>query len=275
MAIRNGATHHPQHDRPQDDRPQDDRPRDRVAIITGAGTGIGKAAALAMLEDGYCVVLAGRRLGPLEEVINVAGAGADRALAVSTDVANPASVQALFAKTRETFGRLDVLFNNAGVAAPGVPLEDLAFEQWKQVVDINLTGMFLCIQEAFKIMKAQTPRGGRIINNGSISAHAPRPNSAPYTSTKHAVTGLTKSASLDGRKYDIACGQIDIGNALTELAAPMARGVPQANGTTAVEPLMDVEHVGSSILYMANLPLDTNVQFMTIMATKMPFVGRG
>lgn len=248
---------------------------DRVAIVTGGGTGIGKAAALAMLKDGYRVVLAGRRQTPLDEVISVSGIDHSRALAVPTDVANPTSVQALFAKTRATFGRLDVLFNNAGIGAPGVPLEELTFEQWKQVIDVNLTGLFLCTQEAFKIMKAQDPRGGRIINNGSISAHAPRPNSAPYTATKHAVTGLTKSTSLDGRKYDIACGQIDIGNAATDLAAPMARGVPQANGSTVVEPLMDVEHVGSSILYMANLPLETNVQFMTIMATKMPFVGRG
>jgi NAD(P)-dependent dehydrogenase (short-subunit alcohol dehydrogenase family) len=247
----------------------------RVAIVTGGGTGIGKAAALAMLKDGYRVVVAGRRREPLEQVIATAGVDSRRALAVPTDVSNPASVRALFAKSKETFGRLDVLFNNAGVAAPGVPLEDLTFEQWKQVVDINLTGMFLCTQEAFKIMKAQDPRGGRIINNGSISAHAPRPNSAPYTATKHAVTGLTKSTSLDGRKYDIACGQIDIGNASTELAAPMARGVPQANGSVAVEPLMDIEHVGTSVLYMANLPLDANVQFMTLMATKMPFVGRG
>lgn len=247
----------------------------KVAIVTGGGTGIGKAAALALLKDGYRVVLAGRRQAPLDAVIATAGVDSSRALAVSTDVANPASVQALFARTKEAFGRLDVLFNNAGIAAPPVSLEDLSFEHWKQVVDINLTGMFLCTQEAFKIMKAQDPRGGRIINNGSISAHAPRPNSAPYTATKHAVTGLTKSTSLDGRKYDIACGQIDIGNAATDLAAPMARGVPQANGDIAVEPLMDVEHVGTSILYMANLPLDANVQFMTIMATKMPFVGRG
>jgi len=247
----------------------------KVAIVTGGGTGIGKAAALALLRDGYRVVLAGRRKEPLEKAIADSGVEAGRALAVPTDVADPKSVQALFAKTKQTFGRLDLLFNNAGVGAPGVPIEDLTFEQWKAVVDINLTGVFLCTQEAIKIMKSQDPRGGRIINNGSISAHAPRPNSAPYTSTKHAVTGLTKSTSLDGRKYDIACGQIDIGNAHTELAARMANGVPQANGTIAVEPLMDVEHVGNAILHMANLPLDTNVQFMTIMATKMPFVGRG
>jgi len=228
-----------------------------------------------LLRDGYRVVLAGRRKEPLEKAIADSGVEAGRALAVPTDVADPKSVQALFAKTKQTFGRLDLLFNNAGVGAPGVPIEDLTFEQWKAVVDINLTGVFLCTQEAIKIMKSQDPRGGRIINNGSISAHAPRPNSAPYTSTKHAVTGLTKSTSLDGRKYDIACGQIDIGNAHTELAARMANGVPQANGTIAVEPLMDVEHVGNAILHMANLPLDTNVQFMTIMATKMPFVGRG
>jgi NAD(P)-dependent dehydrogenase (short-subunit alcohol dehydrogenase family) len=247
----------------------------KVAIVTGGGTGIGKAAAYALLKDGYRVVLAGRRKEPLEKAIGEAGVEAGRALAVPTDVADPKSVQALFAKTRETFGRLDVLFNNAGVGAPGVPMEELTFEQWKSVVDINLTGVFLCTQEAIKIMKSQDPRGGRIINNGSISAHAPRPNSAPYTSTKHAVTGLTRSTALDGRKYDIACGQIDIGNAQTELAARMASGVPQANGTVAVEPLMDVEHVGNAILHMANLPLDTNVLFMTIMATKMPFVGRG
>jgi len=247
----------------------------RVAVVTGAGTGIGKAAALALLKDGYRVVFAGRRKEPLEQAIASAGADASRGLAVPTDVSNPASVQALFAKTKETFGRLDVLFNNAGVGAPGVPLEDLTFEQWKNVVDINLTGVFLCTQEAFRIMKSQTPRGGRIINNGSISAHAPRPNSSPYTSTKHGVMGLTKCAALDGRKYDIACSQIDIGNARTDLAARMANGVPQANGTIAVEPLMDVEHVGKAVLHMANLPLDTNVLFMTIMATKMPFVGRG
>ncbi len=247
---------------------------DKVAIVTGAGTGIGKAASTALLKAGYRVALAGRRKEPLDKVVAEAGAGG-RALAVPTDVSDPQSVRALFAKTKEAFGRLDLLFNNAGVGAPGVPLEDLTFEQWKAVVDINLTGVFLCTQEAIKLMKSQDPRGGRIINNGSISAHAPRPNSAPYTSTKHAVTGLTKSTSLDGRKYDIACGQIDIGNAHTELAARMANGVPQANGSIAVEPLMDVNHVASAVVYMASLPLDANVQFMTIMATKMPFVGRG
>jgi NAD(P)-dependent dehydrogenase (short-subunit alcohol dehydrogenase family) len=243
--------------------------------VTGGGTGIGKVAALTLLRDGYSVVLAGRRQAPLAEVITDAGPHGQRALAVPTDVSDPASVKNLFDVTRARFGRLDVLFNNAGVAAPAVPLEELSFEQWKNVVDINLTGMFLCMQAAFQIMKSQDPRGGRIINNGSISAHAPRPNSAPYTATKHAVTGLTKCASLDGRKYDIACGQIDIGNAATDLAAPMARGVPQANGSVAIEPLMDIEHVGASVLYMANLPLDVNVQFLTVMATKMPFVGRG
>lgn len=249
--------------------------RTRVAMVTGGGTGIGKVAALALLRDGYSVVLAGRREAPLARVIADAGAHGQRALAVPTDVSDPASVNNLFEVTRARFGRLDVLFNNAGVAAPAVPLEELSLEQWKHVVDVNLTGMFLCLQAAFQIMKSQEPRGGRIINNGSISAHAPRPNSAPYTATKHAVTGLTKCASLDGRKYDIACGQIDIGNAATELAAPMARGVPQANGSIAIEPLMDIEHVGASVLYMANLPLDVNVQFLTVMATKMPFVGRG
>jgi len=246
----------------------------KVAIVTGAGSGIGKAAALALLKDGYRVALAGRRKEPLEQAAAESGAG-DRALAVPTDVSNPESVRALFAKVKEKFGRLDVLFNNAGTGAPGVPLEELTFEQWKTVVDINLTGVFLCTQEAFKIMKSQDPKGGRIINNGSISAHAPRPNSAPYTSTKHAVTGLTKSTSLDGRKYDIACGQIDIGNAHTEMAARMAKGVPQADGSVKVEPLMDVNHVANAVLHMANLPLETNVQFLTIMATKMPFVGRG
>jgi len=250
-------------------------PHNRVAIVTGAGTGIGKAAALALLQDGYRVALAGRRKELLEQAVKDAGAAGDRALAVPTDVGDPQSVRILFARTKEAFGRLDLLFNNAGINAPGIPLEDLSYEQWKAVVDINLTGVFLCTQEAFKLMKSQAPRGGRIINNGSISAHAPRPDSAPYTATKHAITGLTKVTSLDGRKYDIACGQIDIGNALTELAARMAKGVKQANGTVAVEPLMDVEHVARAVLHMASLPLDANVQFMTIMATKMPFVGRG
>jgi len=247
----------------------------KVAIVTGAGTGIGKAAALALLKDGYRVALAGRRKDRLEEVVAEAGPAGSRALAVPTDVADPQSIQALFARTKEAFGRLDVLFNNAGIGAPGVNLEDLTVEQWKAVVDTNLTGSFLCTQEAFRIMKSQDPRGGRIINNGSISAHVPRPNSAPYTSTKHAITGLTRSTSLDGRKYDIACCQIDVGNALTPLAARMAQGVPQANGTVAPEPLMDVAHVASAVVYMASLPLDANVQFMTIMATKMPFIGRG
>ena len=247
----------------------------KVAIVTGAGSGIGKAAALALLQHGYRVALAGRRREPLEQTAAAAGDARDRALVVPTDVANPESVSALFARAKEAFGRLDVLFNNAGIGAPAVPLEDLTFDQWKKVVDINLTGMFLCTQEAFRLMKSQEPRGGRIINNGSISAHAPRPNSAPYTATKHAVTGLTKSTSLDGRKYDIACGQIDIGNAATDLAARMASGVPQANGQIAVEPLMDVAHVANAIVHMASLPLEANVQFMTVMATKMPFVGRG
>jgi len=244
----------------------------KIAIVTGAGSGIGRAVATSLLGAGYCVGLAGRRREPLVET---AKAAPDRALPIPTDVADPGSVRALFDAVRQRWGRLDVLFNNAGVGAPGIPLEDLTVEQWRAVVDINLTGVFLCIQEAFRVMKAQDPRGGRIINNGSISAHAPRPNSAPYTATKHAITGLTKSASLDGRKYDIACGQIDIGNAHTELAARMASGVPQANGQIAIEPLMDVGHVASAVLYMASLPLDANVQFMTIMATKMPFVGRG
>ena len=246
----------------------------KSAIVTGAGTGIGKAVALALLRDGYRVALAGRRKEPLDAAIAEAGVGV-QALAVPTDVSDPEQVHSLFNRTREAFGRLDLLFNNAGIGAPGVNLEDLSFDQWKKVVDINLTGSFLCVQEAFRMMKDQTPRGGRIINNGSISAHAPRPNSAPYTATKHAITGLTKSASLDGRKYDIACGQIDIGNAATDLAARMAKGVPQANGTIAVEPLMDVQHVASAVLFMASLPLESNVQFLTVMATKMPFVGRG
>ncbi len=246
----------------------------KIAIVTGAGSGIGKSVALTLLKDGYSVALAGRRKDALEQAVKESGAGA-RALAVPTDVSDPQSVKALFAKTKQSFGRLDLLFNNAGVNAPGIPLEDLTVEQWRNVVDINLSGMFFCIQEAFRMMKEQNPRGGRIINNGSISAHAPRPNSAPYTSTKHAVTGLTRSASLDGRKYDIACGQIDIGNALTEMAARMTKGVPQANGEIKVEPTMDVQRVADAVLHMASLPLDTNMQFVTIMATKMPFVGRG
>jgi NAD(P)-dependent dehydrogenase (short-subunit alcohol dehydrogenase family) len=246
----------------------------KVAIITGASSGIGKAVALALLQEGYCVALAGRRKELLEQAVTESAAGA-RALAIPTDVRDGQSVRSLFAQTKEAFGRLDLLFNNAGIGAPGLPLEELSLEQWQAVVDTNLTGAFLCTQEAFKLMKDQAPRGGRIINNGSISAHAPRPNSAPYTATKHALTGLTKSTSLDGRKYDIACGQIDIGNAHTDLAARMAHGVPQANGTVAVEPLMDVAHVARAVVHMANLPLGTNVQFMTIMATKMPFVGRG
>jgi len=246
----------------------------RVAIVTGAGSGIGKASAVALLRDGYCVALAGRRTERLLQTAAESGAG-ERALPFSTDVSSPASVQALFAETKEKFGRLDVLFNNAGTSAPGVSLEELTFDQWKSVVDINLTGPFLCTQEAFLMMKSQNPMGGRIINNGSVSAHAPRPNSAPYTATKHAITGLTKSTSLDGRKYNIACGQIDIGNALTEMAMRMAKGVPQADGSIKVEPLMDVDHVANMVLQMANLPLETNVQFVTIMATKMPLVGRG
>ena len=247
----------------------------KVAIVTGAGTGIGKATAVTLLKAGYRVALAGRRPEPLAAAIAESGVPADQALAVSTDVANPDSVNALFDKVKATWGRLDVIFNNAGVGAPGIPMEDLTYEQWKNVVDINLTGPFLCTQAAIRIMKDQTPQGGRIINNGSISAHAPRPNSAPYTSTKHAITGLTKSTSLDGRRYNIACSQIDIGNAATEMTARMAKGIIQANGEIAVEPQMDVQHVADAILHIANLPLESNVQFMTIMATKMPYVGRG
>jgi NAD(P)-dependent dehydrogenase (short-subunit alcohol dehydrogenase family) len=249
--------------------------QNRVAIVTGAGTGIGKCAALALLKDGYRVGLVGRRRELLDKTVQDAGPAAANTLVLPADVGNPDSVKALFARLQQAWGRLDVLFNNAGMGAPPLPMEDLSFEQWKAVVDVNLTGMFLCSQEAIKIMKSQDPRGGRIINNGSISAHAPRPNSAPYTATKHAVTGLTKCISLDCRKYDIACGQIDIGNAATEMTERMKNGVAQANGSVAVEPRMDVAHVGSAVLYMANLPLDANVQFMTIMATKMPFVGRG
>jgi len=247
----------------------------RVAIVTGAGTGIGKHATLALLQEGYAVALAGRRKDLLEATAAEGKSTGSRALVVPTDVSDPASVRALFARTKEAFGRLDLLFNNAGIGAPPVPLEDLPYEKWKAVVDINLTGAFLCTQEAFKIMKSQQPRGGRIINNGSISAHAPRPNSVAYTSTKHAMTGLTKSTSLDGRQYDIACGQIDIGNAATEMTARMAKGVAQANGSIEVEPTMDVQNVARAVVYMASLPLDANVQFLTVMATKMPFVGRG
>jgi NAD(P)-dependent dehydrogenase (short-subunit alcohol dehydrogenase family) len=247
---------------------------EKVALVTGAGTGVGRAVAIALMGAGYALVLAGRRRAPLEETAQEAQ-GRLRALVVEADVSDPRSVRNLFAETERTFGRLDLLFNNAGVGAPPLPLEDLSFDQWKTVVDINLTGSFLCTQGAFRIMKKQDPRGGRIINNGSISAHAPRPNSAPYTATKHAITGLTKSTALDGRAYDIACGQIDIGNAATDMAMRMKDGVPQANGQIAPEPLMDPRHVGEAVAYMASLPLDANVQFLTVMATKMPFIGRG
>lgn len=247
----------------------------KVAVVTGAGSGIGRAVALQLLAEGYRVALAGRRVDALEETRAAAGADAPRALAVPTDVCNEVSVRQLFEQTLRAFGRVDVLFNNAGRGAPAVPIEELPVETWRSVVDTNLTGMFLCAQAAIRIMKDQQPRGGRIVNNGSISAHAPRPYSIAYTSTKHAVTGMTKSISLDCRQYDIACGQIDIGNAGTDMANRMARGVPQANGEIRPEPLMDVAHIASSVLHMANLPLEANVQFMTVMATKMPFVGRG
>jgi NAD(P)-dependent dehydrogenase (short-subunit alcohol dehydrogenase family) len=247
----------------------------KVAIVTGAGSNIGQRTVLALLGEGYSVTLAGRRAEALEDTAAQAGEARSRTLLVPTDVTDPASIKALFAKTKETFGRLDLLFNNAGVGAPSVPLEDLTYEQWKTVVDTNLTGSFLCTQEAFKIMKDQDPRGGRIINNGSISAHTPRVNSAPYTSTKHGLTGLTKATSLDGRKYDIACGQIDIGNAATEMTERMNDGVPQANGSVMVEPRMDADNVARAVIYMASLPLDTVVLFMTVMATKMPYIGRG
>jgi NAD(P)-dependent dehydrogenase (short-subunit alcohol dehydrogenase family) len=247
----------------------------KVALVTGAGTGIGKHSALALLREGYAVVLAGRRKDLLEATAAEGKTTGSPTLVVPTDVGDPESVRALFAKTKDTFGRLDLLFNNAGIGAPPVPMEDLPFEKWKAVVDVNLTGAFVCTQEAIKIMKSQQPRGGRIINNGSISAHAPRPNSVAYTATKHAMTGLTKSTSLDGRKYDIACGQIDIGNAATEMTERMKKGVLQANGTVEVEPTMDVQNVARAVVYMASLSLDANVQFLTVMATKMPFVGRG
>jgi NAD(P)-dependent dehydrogenase (short-subunit alcohol dehydrogenase family) len=247
---------------------------DRIAMVTGAGSGIGRATALALVQEGYCVVLAGRRHDALNQTA-AALAAANRTLIVPTDVSNESSVRALFDATARKYGRLDLLFNNAGTGAPAVPLEDLTLEQWQRVVGVNLTGAFLCTQAAFRIMKDQNPRGGRIINNGSISAHTPRPNSAPYTATKHAITGLTKSTALDGRRYDIACGQIDIGNAGTEMTARMKEGVLQANGEMAVEPTMDVDHVARAVVYMASLPLDANVLFMTVMATKMPFVGRG
>jgi len=247
----------------------------KIALVTGAGSGIGRAVCLALQGAGYSVVLAGRRATELEKTAGLAAKLGGKMLPVPTDVSQPESVHALFAKIKEAFGRLDVLFNNAGASAPGVPMEDLTYEQWNKVVGVNLTGAFLCAQGAIKLMKAQQPRGGRIINNGSISAHVPRPNSAPYTATKHAITGLTRCISLDGRKHDIACGQIDIGNAATEMTERMTAGVPQADGSTMVEPRMDVQHVADAVLYMAGLPLDANVQFMTVMATNMPFIGRG
>jgi NAD(P)-dependent dehydrogenase (short-subunit alcohol dehydrogenase family) len=247
----------------------------KIAMVTGAGSGIGRATSIALLTAGYKVVLAGRRSDALNETIALAGDLAAHALAVPTDATQPAAVNALFETTRATFGRLDVLFNNAGTGAPAIPIDELTFEQWNAVVDINLTAVFLCTQQAFKMMKTQTPRGGRIINNGSISAYAPRPFSAPYTATKHAITGLTKATSLDGRAFDIACGQIDIGNAASDMTQRMTSGVPQANGTMMVEPRMDLKHVADAVVHMASLPLEANVQFMTVMATKMPFVGRG
>jgi NAD(P)-dependent dehydrogenase (short-subunit alcohol dehydrogenase family) len=249
--------------------------KEKIAMVTGGGSGIGKATVLSLLREKYCVVLAGRRSEALEQTLAEAEKDRSRAMVIPTDVSDTVSVCDLFEKTKKTFGRLDLLFNNAGTNAAPIPLEDLPVEEWRRVIDVNLTGVFLCTQAAFRLMKEQTPRGGRIINNGSISAHAPRPNSAPYTASKHAITGLTKSTALEGRKYDIACGQIDIGNAQTEMTARMREGVLQANGETAVEPTMDVEHVARAIVYMASLPLDANVLFMTVMATKMPLVGRG
>lgn len=247
----------------------------KIALVTGASGGIGRAVALALASSGYDVALAGRRVAELERTAADATASGSKMLVAPTDVSKPESVRALFARISEEFGRLDVLFNNAGMSGPAVPIEDVTYEQWSAVVGVNLTGSFVCAQEAIKLMKAQRPRGGRIINNGSISAHAPRPNSAPYTATKHAITGLTKSISLDGRPYDIACGQIDIGNAATEMTERMVGGVPQANGTVMVEPRMDVRHVAEAVVYMASLPLEANVQFLTVMATQMPFIGRG
>ena len=251
------------------------RPQSKVAVVTGAGSGIGRAVALTLHANGYAVVLAGRRIDALKETVAQARADSANLHAVSTDVSKPDSVQALFDLVREKYGRLDLLFNNAGANVPGVPFEDLTYEQWSTVVGANLTGAFLCAQQAIRIMKAQEPRGGRIINNGSLSAYVPRPHSAPYTSTKHAITGLTRCISLDGRAYDVACSQIDIGNAVTEMSARLAVGALQPNGDIVPEPRMDVQHVADAVLYMANLPLDTNVQFMTVMATKMPFIGRG
>ena len=247
----------------------------KISIVTGAGTGVGKSASLALADEGWTIVLAGRRKDPIEAVANEIKSRGGNASAIVTDTSDPKSVKGLFEETKRTFGRLDLLFNNAGTNAPGVSLEELSFEQWTNVVNVNLTGVFLCTQEAFRLMKAQTPMGGRIINNGSISAHVPRPGSAPYTATKHAVTGLTRSTSLDGRKYNIACGQIDIGNALTEMAARMTKGVPQADGSIQVEPVMDVANVGKTVAHMASLPMEANVQFVTVMATNMPFIGRG
>ena len=248
---------------------------EKIALVTGASSGVGRATAIALMKAGYTVVLAGRRKEALEATAAQGKASGGKSLVVPTDVTDHASVKALFAKTKESFGRLDVLFNNAGMGAPAVPMDELTYEQWKKVVDTNLTGPFLCTQEAIKIMKAQSPRGGRIINNGSISAHTPRPNSAPYTSTKHAITGLTKCTALDGRAHDIACGQVDIGNAASEMTERMKSGVPQADGSTKVEPVMAAEHVANAVVYMASLPPDANVLFLTVMATKMPFVGRG
>jgi NAD(P)-dependent dehydrogenase (short-subunit alcohol dehydrogenase family) len=247
----------------------------KFALVTGAGSGIGRAVSLALHSAGYSVALAGRRAAPLEQTAALAASGGGRMLVATADVADPRSVASLFARIQEVFGRLDLLFNNAGATAPGIPMEDLTYEQWNAVVGVNLTGAFLCAQGAVRMMKAQDPRGGRIINNGSISAHAPRPNSAPYTATKHALTGLTRCISLDGRKHNIACGQIDIGNAATEMTGKMTRGVPQADGSLKPEPRIDVRHVAQAVLYMAGLPLEANVQFMTVMATNMPFIGRG